>query len=268
LESKVAKGHRGFDVHVDGKMSFKEAAKRRDFTINAMGYDIEKKSFLDPFNAQKDIKEQTLRHIDDTSFVEDPLRVYRAVQFSARFEYTLAEETKVLCRDMISKGMLEELAHERIYVELKKLLLKAKKPSVGFELLRELGVLQYFPELQAIIDVPQDPIWHPEGDVWVHTMMTVDAMASILSVQRSAFSEKQKLIFMFAILCHDLGKASTTAMDEEKGRLRAIGHEEVGVGLAKSFMYRLTSEHDFIDSILPLVEHHQKPSHTSFGNQS
>jgi len=261
VEEKVSAGHRGFEVQTNGEMDFKTAAKRRDFTINAMGYDIEEKSFLDPFNAQLDIELQTLRHIDDNSFVEDPLRVYRAVQFSARFEYALAEETKVLCRDMISKGLLEELPYERVYGELKKLLLKAKKPSLGFELMRELGVLQYFPELQAIIDVPQDPTWHPEGDVWTHTMMCIDAMqTNILHSSFSTLHSKDKLRLLFAILCHDFGKASTTAFDEEKGRLRAIGHEAAGVEPTKRFMYRLTSEHDFIESILPLVEYHLMPS--------
>ncbi len=260
LESKVAKGHRGFEVQVDGKMDFETAAKRRDFTINAMGYDIEEKSFLDPFNAQEDMKNKILQHIDDTSFVEDPLRVYRAIQFSARFEYALAEETKKLCKDIVAKGMLEELPKERVYEEFKKLFLKAKKPSLGFELMRGLGVLQYFPELQAIIDVPQDPKWHPEGDVWTHTMMTLDAMQTeILHSSLFTLHSKDKLRLLFAILCHDLGKATTTTIDDD-GRIRAIGHEVEGLELTKSFMYRLTSEHDFIESILPLVEHHLKPS--------
>ena len=260
LESKVGKGHRGFDVETDGGMSFKEAALRRDFTVNAMGYDIEAKAFLDPFNAQDDMDAHLLRHIDDNTFTEDPLRVYRAVQFCARFGYELAPETKKLCLNMVKKGMLEELPKERIYTEFVKLLLKSPKPSVGFELLRELGILTYFPELEAIISVPQDPKWHPEGDVWVHTMMCVDAMANIC---RSGCplpdNEKQRLKYMFAILCHDFGKATATTIEED-GRIRAIGHEYEGIEPAKSFMYRLTNEHDFIESILPLVEHHLKPS--------
>jgi len=263
-EAKVAEGHKGFKVQTDGKMDFKIAAKRRDFTINAMGYDIEEKVFLDPFYAQEDLKNQILRHIDDESFVEDPLRVYRAVQFSARFEFDLADETKVLCRQMVEDGLLEELPKERVYTEIKKLLLKAEKPSLGFELIRELGVLKYFPELQDILNVPQDPTWHPEGDVWIHTLMCVDAMVELC---RSGCphpddqnEDKQKLKFLFAILCHDFGKASTTAFDEEKGRLRAIGHEAAGVEPTKNFMYRLTDEHDFIESILPLVEYHLMPS--------
>ena len=273
LESKVGKGHRGFDVETDGSMTFKQAALRRDFTINAMGYDIETKAFLDPFNAREDMDAHLLRHIDDKSFVEDPLRVYRAVQFCARFGYELATETKKLCINMVKEGLLEELPKERIYKEFVKLFLKSPKPSVGFELIRELGILRYFPELEAIIDVPQDPKWHPEGDVWVHTMMTLDIMSRELKIKNAPeqsdkcpWGEKLKtrdekfcLKMLFAILCHDFGKATTTTIEED-GDTRAIGDEYEGIEATKSFMYRLTSEHDFIENILPLVEHHLKPS--------
>ncbi len=254
FESKVAKGHRGFAITTDGSMTFEQAALRRDFTINAMGYDVEEKRFLDPFNARKDMDDGLLRHIDDDSFIEDPLRVYRAVQFSARFDYALAPETKKLCIKMVKERMLEELPQERVYTEFEKLLLKSAKPSIGFELLRELGVLSYFPELLAIIDVPQDPKWHPEGDVWVHTMMSIDAMVKLLGEDK-----KQNLKYMFAILCHDFGKATTTTIEDD-GRIRAIGHEYEGMEPAKSFMYRLTQEHAFVESILSLVKHHLKPS--------
>ncbi len=254
-ESKVGVGHRGFDVEVDGNLDFKTAAKRRDFTVNALGYDIEEKAFIDPFGGLDDIKQKQLRHIDDKTFIEDPLRVYRAVQFCARFDFTLSLETKMLCREMVEQGMLAELPKERIYTEWKKLLLKAPKPSLGFELMRELGILElYFPELYALIGVPQSPKWHPEGDVWVHTMMTVDEM-----VRLRTKDEKYNLKMMFAILCHDLGKAVSTTVDDE-GNIRSIGHEKTGLVLTKTLMYRLMDEHDFIESLLPLVEHHLKPS--------
>ena len=253
-EQKTGAGHRGFDVFVDGEMSFKEASKRRDFTLNAMGYDVEEQKFLDPYAGLEDMKKGLLRHIDDETFVEDPLRVYRAVQFCARFEYSLSEESFELCRTMVEAGMLEELANERIYIEFRKLLLKSPKPSVGFELMRELNMLRYFPELKALIGVPQSPIWHPEGDVWIHTMMCIDEMVKLLGDD-----EKKNLKYMFAVLCHDLGKATHTSIEED-GRIRAIGHEEAGIEPTKSFLYRLTNEHDFIASILPLVEHHLKPS--------
>ena len=261
-EAKVGEGHRGFDVTIDGKLAYKEAAMRRDFTINALGYEIENQNFLDPFGGRDDIQAKVLRHIDDATFIEDPLRVYRAVQFCARFGYTLAEETFVLCQKMVADGMLDELPKERVYTEWKKLLLKAPKPSVGFELMRELGITKrYFPELYALIDVPQSPQWHPEGDVWIHTMMTLDAMQGELGMRNEelGISDKQKLKFLFAILCHDLGKATHTTIEED-GRIRAIGHEESGIEPTKSLLYRLTEEHDFIDTLLPLVEHHLKPS--------
>jgi len=261
LETKTGEGHRGFEVEVDGRLDFKTAARRRDFTVNALGYDVEDKTFIDPFGGLKDIKDKCLQHIDDKTFIEDPLRVYRAVQFCARFGFALAPKTKMLCKKMIDKGLLEELPKERVYSEWKKLLLKAPQPSVGFELMRELGLLERcFPELHALIDVPQSPVWHPEGNVWVHTMMTVDEMATLLKSEELADrNEKDKLRFMFAILCHDLGKALSTTVDDE-GNIRSIGHEHTGIALTKTFMLRLTDEYDFIESLLPLVEHHLKPS--------
>ncbi len=254
-EQKVALGHRGFNVEVDGNMDFKEASKRRDFTLNAMGYNIEEQVFLDPYNGLIDIRNKLLHHIDDETFVEDPLRVYRAVQFSARFGYSLSTDTFELCKEIVSNGMLEELPKERIYVEFTKLLLKSPKPSLGFELMRELGILRYFPELEAIINVPQPPIWHPEGDVWIHTMMSIDEMVLLFGKD-----EKLNLKHIFAVLCHDLGKATHTTIEKD-GRIRAIGHEEAGVEPTRKLLYTITNEHDFIASILPLVEHHLKPSH-------
>jgi tRNA nucleotidyltransferase (CCA-adding enzyme) len=252
-EQKVGEGHRGFDVTCDGALSYKEASLRRDFTINAMGYDIEEKAFIDPYGAKDDIERKTLRHINDETFKEDPLRVYRAVQFCARFSYTLALETFKLCKEMVEQGMLVELPKERVYTEFKKLLLKSSKPSIGFELMRELGMLKYYPELEAIVAVPQSPKWHPEGDVWIHTLMCVDKMVAL-----KTGDEKHDLKMMFAILCHDLGKATHTQITPEK--ISAIGHEQAGLKPTESFLYRLTDEHDFIKSILPLVEHHLAPS--------
>lgn len=260
LETKVADGHRGFDVNVDGALTFEIAAKRRDFTINALGYDVQKKVYLDPFDGLKDIKEKRLKHIDENTFIEDPLRVYRTVQFCARFEFALDTKTAILCKDMVDKGMLNSLPKERVYLEWKKLLLKSRKPSIGFELMRELGIIErYFPELYVLIDLPQSPKWHPEGDVWVHTMMTLDAMADVCSVECMDKDEKCKLRMMFALLCHDMGKAVTTTVDDE-GNIRAIGHENAGLELTRTFMYRLMDEHDFIESLLPFVAHHLKPS--------
>jgi len=261
-EKKVGVGHREFDISINGELSYKDAAKRRDFTFNALGYEIENRRFLDPFGGLEDIKNYKIRHINDETFMEDPLRVYRAVQFSARFGYTLDDATFVLCRKMVEQMTLTSLPKERIYGEWKKFLLKSPKPSLGFEVMRSLGILErYFPELYALIGVPQSPIWHPEGDVWIHTMMTVDEMANALKQNNKKLNieKKEQLKFLFAILCHDLGKATHTSLDDD-GRIRSIGHEKAGIKPTETLLYRLTDEHNFIKSILPLVEHHLKPS--------
>jgi len=258
-EKKVSKGHNGFDITIDGDMDFKEAALRRDFTINAMGYDIVERRFIDPYGGLDDMKHKVLRHINDTTFVEDPLRVYRAVQFCARFEYELAESSFELCRDMVSSGLLEELPKERVYIEWEKLLLKARRPSIGLELFRRLGVLRYFPELEALIGIPQSPKWHPEGDVWIHTLLCVDAMAKLLRSDKLGDDRDKNTIYLFAILCHDMGKATTTTIDDENN-IKSIGHEYAGVSIAKRFMSRVTNDQSLINGILPLVEHHLKPS--------
>ena len=254
LERKVGSGHGGFEVSCDGFMSFKKASIRRDFTVNAMGYDIHRREFLDPYDAIIDMKKRLLRHINSKTFIEDPLRIYRAVQFCARFGYELADETFILCLKMVKQGMLEELPKERVYEEFKKLLLKSPQPSIGFELMRRLGILKkYYPQLDAIIDIPQSKIWHPEGDVWVHTMLCVDEM-----VKLKIGEEKHDLKMMFGVLCHDFGKATHTQI--YPNRISAIGHEIAGIEPTEKFLYQLTDEHDFIKSILSLVQYHMCPT--------
>jgi tRNA nucleotidyltransferase (CCA-adding enzyme) len=260
-ERKVASGHKGFDILTDGFMDYKEASRRRDFTINSMGYDIDSGEFLDPYDGKEDLKRKILRHIDDTTFVEDPLRLYRGIQFCARFDLQMADETKELCRLMVEQGVIEELSSERVYEEFVKLLLKSDKPSIGFNLMRELGVLRYFPELEELIGIKQDPLWHPEGDVWIHTMMVIDE-ASKLRVG----DDRDDLILMFASLCHDFGKVSTTEFID--GRIRSRGHEKAGVLPTKRFLERLTKESSLIDEITPIVANHLAPSQLFKDNSS
>ncbi len=251
-ETKVAEGHKGFEVRLNANVSFEEAALRRDFTINAMGYDIKAKQLLDPFNGKIDLEKRRLNAVNAETFVEDPLRVYRAIQFAARFELTLSSELHALLITMVRAKMLDTLPKERVFEEFKKLFLKSKKPSIGLKLMDELGVLSYFPELKALKGVPQDPTYHPEGDVWVHTLMVVDAMKTLFGED-----EKENLILMLAALCHDLGKANTT--QKKDGRIRAIGHEVSGMELSEQFLMRLSDEKSLIEAILPLVKHHLKP---------
>ncbi|CUV65051.1 Multifunctional CCA protein [Sulfurovum sp. enrichment culture clone C5] len=252
-ETKSSVGHKGFDVVCNGEMDFKSAAIRRDFTINAIGYDMASGEVLDPFGGLEDIERKIVRCVSKDTFAEDPLRVYRAAGFCARFDFEIDSQTLNLCCDMTKKDEFKSLPKERIFVEFKKILLKSPKPSVGFELLRQMGVINYFPELYNIIDIPQSPIHHPEGDVWIHTMMVIDEMAELRTLK-----EKLDLKLILAALCHDFGKATHTQIEDEK--IRAIGHEKAGVELTKDFLYRLTNEHDLVKSVLPLVEHHLVPS--------
>ncbi len=263
VEKKVAPGHKGFCVEHNGALDFKEAARRRDFTINALGYDILQKRVLDPYSGRQDLEQRVLRVVDAKTFVDDPLRLYRAIQFAARFEFKLESKTEELCKQMLESGMLDELPKERVWGEWQKSLLKSQKPSIAFELMRELGVLKrYFPELSAITGVEQEPKYHPEGDVWTHTMMSLDKMVVLLDNSKIE-DEKLKLKLLLATLCHDLGKATTT--ETVDGRIRSIGHERAGVEPTRELLYRLTNEHSFIESILPLVEHHLKPAQLFIG---
>ncbi len=257
VEKKVSAGHRGFNIESNGFLTFKEASKRRDFTINAMGYDIYNKRFLDPYGGLEDIKNRVLRAVNSSSFIEDPLRLYRAVVFCSRFNFRVDSTTKSLCQSIVESKTLEELPKERVFQEIKKLLLLSSRPSVGFELLREFGAVKYFKELEDIIGVIQDPKWHPEGDVWVHTMMAIDKIKELLT-SIPDIEEKRELILVLAVLCHDFGKAVTTEVIDT--RVRAIGHEDAGVFLAKSFLERLTDEKRVIESVLPLVKYHLAPS--------
>jgi len=257
MEKKVSSGHRGFEVINDKNMNFEEASIRRDFTLNSIGYDIFEDKLLDPNNGVIDLQQGILRHIKDETFVEDPLRVYRAVQFCARFNLKLHKKTFELCKSIVNKNELDELPKERVYEEFKKLFLKSQKPSIGLELLKDLGALKHFPELEALVGCIQDKEYHPEGDVWVHTLMTVDELAKILK-EKNIEDEYRKLYLFYAILCHDLGKPFCTEQKED-GHITSYKHEALGVEPTITFLSRLTSEKKFIELITPLVKNHLAP---------
>ncbi len=246
-ESKSGTGHRGFHIAAEPFLSHREAASRRDFTINAMAFDPVENRLIDPFNGQEDLKEGRLRHTSD-KFSEDPLRVLRAMQFAARFDFDVSEKTIKLCSGITPEG----LPSERIFEEWKKLILHGVRPSRGLQFLRDCGWIRYTPELQALIDCPQEPEWHPEGDVWVHTLHCMDAFA-----QRKTGSEQEDLVVGLAVLCHDLGKPATTRF--ERGRLRSVDHEKQGEAPTRSFLSRLTNQGSLIEKVVPLVTHHLRP---------
>ncbi|MFH1621205.1 MAG: HD domain-containing protein [Patescibacteria group bacterium] len=257
-ESKTGKGHRGFSVTGDPGISITDAARRRDFTINAMAADPLTGEIIDPFHGLEDLRTHSLRVTDPERFQDDPLRVYRALQFAARMELTVEPESKRLMQEMVKRGDLEELAKERVADEFKKLLLKAKKPSIGFELARELGIIEkYFPELNALIGTEQDPKWHPEGDVWTHTMQTVDQAAKLIREPERNFNETEKLQVMLGSLCHDLGKPATTKTIDR--RIRSLGHETAGEKPARDFCDRLAFSEAVKAGVLVITTLHLEP---------
>lgn len=239
--------HPGLLRQADPGMSIDEALARRDFTINAMAWDPDTMELRDPFNGRGDLDARILRHAS-TRFAEDPLRVLRGMQLSARLELTAAPETVALCQTLSQEGQ----PSERLWVEWKKLLLHGHKPSLGLHFLHECGWLRFYPELAALQGCPQDPIWHPEGDVWIHTLHCLDWFAT----ERTGH-EPDDLAVGLGILCHDFGKPATTR--EESGRVTSRGHESEGADPTRCFLERLTNQHDLIEEVIPLVCCHLRP---------
>ena len=249
-ERRVGDRHTDFDVSVDPFMSFQAASMRRDFTVNAMMRDPLTGELVDCWGGASDLAAGVIRHVNDATFVEDALRVFRAAQFAARLEAGVAPETVALCRTMD----VTALSVERVFDELAKALLKAERPSVFFRVLREMGHLEeYFPELAACAGVPQNPKFHPEGDVFQHTMLVLDAAAALRA--RAGWP----LGFMIAALFHDLGKVVTTERQPD-GKITAYGHELQGLPLCESALRRLTGHQKLIDYAKNMMWLHMRPN--------
>jgi tRNA nucleotidyltransferase (CCA-adding enzyme) len=253
-ESKTGRGHKGFAVTGDHTMTPADAARRRDFTINAIAWDPLTDDYVDPFGGRTDLAARVLRVVDPQTFADDSLRVLRAVQMAARFEVALDEQAQTICRSI----PLDDLPAERIWGEVEKLLLQAERPSIGFALARTLEITsRLWPELHALIDCPQEPEWHPEGDVWVHTLLVIDEAR-----RRNGDLDRPRLTtVMLGAVCHDLGKPSTTAVID--GRIRSLGHEEAGVAPATRLLDRLNVNtidgFDVRAQVLAITAHHLKP---------
>jgi tRNA nucleotidyltransferase (CCA-adding enzyme) len=226
-ESKVGRGHKGFVVHGDPFLPFDEAARRRDFTLNAIGWDPRTDEYLDPHGGRADLETRVLRMVDARTFGEDSLRVLRALQFAGRFGCRIDEATARVCRET----PLDDLPAERVWGEIEKLLLRAARPSIGLHLARDLDVVaRLWPTLEALATCPQDPEWHPEGDVWTHTCMVVDQAVS----RKDGFTYPEQVSLMLGALLHDVGKPLVTA--EIDGRIKSPGHEGEGVPLATALL--------------------------------
>jgi tRNA nucleotidyltransferase (CCA-adding enzyme) len=253
-ESKRGRGHKAFDVIGDPSMTVEAAARRRDFTINAIAWDPLTDAYADPFNGRSDLRAAILRAVDLSAFGDDSLRVLRAIQFAARFEFVLEGGTAALCRTI----PLDDLPAERIWGEIEKLLLQAARPSIGLALALDLGVVdRLFPELKALVGCEQEPEWHPEGDVWTHTLMVVD-QARTMNID---LARAQRVTIMLGAVCHDFGKPATTAFVD--GRIRSLDHEEAGIAPTTTFLDRLNIHsidgYDVRKQVLGLVAQHLKP---------
>ena len=253
-ERKSGRGHKAFVIEGDPEMSVAEASRRRDFTINAILQDPLTGELIDPFDGRRDIDSHVLRAVSMETFADDSLRVLRAAQFASRFQFDIDADTVELCRSID----LGDLPAERIWGEMEKFLLQSKFPSQGLEWLRKLGVIEkLFPEIQSLIGVPQDPEWHPEGDVFVHTGLALDRARELID----DLSYARQVTVMLAALAHDFGKPATTEVID--GRLRSRGHEEAGVPPTETFLTRINVHtidgYNVRAQVIALVREHLKP---------
>lgn len=237
----------GLLQQADPEMDIEEALARRDFTMNAMAWDPDTLELRDPFGGQADLAHRRLCHASDR-FGEDPLRVLRGMQLAARYDLTGAPDTVALCRTLTQ----DHLPAERLWEEWKKLLVQGMSPSAGLRWLHDCEWLRFYPELAALQGCPQDAAWHPEGDVWIHTLHCLDAFA----VERTG-QDDDDLAVGLGVLCHDFGKPATTK--KEAGRITSRGHEQEGEAPTRRFIERLTNQNGRADEVVSLVRCHLRP---------
>ena len=250
-ESKQGTGHKGFLIDSDPMMSVRDAASRRDFTVNAIYLDPLTGEYEDPWRGREDLSNGILRHVSE-KFAEDPLRVLRGMQFVARFGLEPHSSTLRLCQTM----SIENLPPERLMEEWKKFLLKGIRMSNGLDFLRRTGWVRHFPELSRLIGCKQEPEWHPEGDVWNHTCCCLNAFAA---ERHLCSDDHENLVVGLAVLCHDFGKPFCSRFDRKKKRIRSLGHDVQGVEPTLSFLKRLTNEERILKEVPPLVKYHMLP---------
>ena len=228
-ERKTARGYKGFQVYAAPEVSLAQDLARRDLTINAIAKD-DAGNYTDPYHGQRDLAARVLRHVGP-AFIEDPVRILRVARFAARFnEFTVAEETNSLMREMVANGEVDALVPERVWQELARGLMEAK-PSRMLEVLRDCGALvKILPEVDRLFGVPQNPKSHPEIDTGIHLSLVLDVAAE----------KKFDLPVRFAALCHDLGKGVTAPQDLPNHN----GHEAKGSVLVTALCNRLRVPND------------------------
>ena len=252
-DSKYGLHHRDFHATFDPEITPQEAASRRDFTINAMAWDPVEESLLDFFGGAEDLNNRVLRHTSP-AFSEDPLRVLRGMQFASRFDLTIHPETAAFARTIADH--YHTIARERVSEEFMKWATKSTAPGRIGGYLAATGWDAHFPEIAKLAGTPQDPEWHPEGDVGVHTMFVVNAAARI--AERDGLEGDDRAVLLFSALAHDFAKPATTMLRERAGRMRwsSWGHEPEGGPMARAFLERISIKASIVDQVVPLVENH------------
>jgi len=252
-ERQEGQGHKDFSIEADPDMTLLEAASRRDFTINAVSWDPLEDRWEDPFMGREDMQNLTLRPVSER-FSEDPLRVLRGMQFIARFGLSPSAE----CVQVCSRLSQEHLPRERIWEEWKKLILRGIHIRKAMDFLLVTGWMErFYPELFALVDSLQHPAWHPEGDVYTHTCLVVEAFT------RGVFKdEEEKLVLGLAAFCHDLGKPATAVFGPTKNNPEPHwtnrGHENY-IEPTERFLARLTNEATIVYQVIRIVKSHMKP---------
>ncbi len=253
-DRRIGAGHRGFEVKADPGLSFYEACRRRDFTVNSVLKDALTGEIIDPLGGVKDMKTGIIRACDAKHFDEDPLRAYRAMRFTASLGFPLERNTVELCRSIDTSS----LPNERIFAEIKKMLVEGDFPGKGFLAAHTLFLLSSEPEISSMVECAQDIIWHPEGSVFLHTVLSLDVAASI---RENIFSEEDKLVFMLSVLFHDIGKTVSTkqAVEGRKaGRLVSPGHQPAGAKIAKKVLSRWKAPKSVTERVSSLVASHHR----------
>lgn len=237
-------------VACDPKMDIVTALRRRDVTMNAMAIDLQTEQLVDPFDGEKDLAAHVLRATDAKLFVEDPLRFFRVMQFVGRFECEPDDRLNEICKEM----SLEQISQERVHAEYGKLLQRSRQPSRGFRWLKKIERLpEILPELAQTVGLEQSEKWHPEGDVFEHTMQVLDSVATMTDL-----NPEDRKLFLYGALCHDLGKTTTTRIVDD-GRITSHGHDLEGVMLAQKQLKRMTGDMRLIKRVSLLVRFHMSP---------
>ena len=262
-DSKFGLHHRDFRAEFDPEITPQQAASRRDFTINAMAWDPIDGALLDFFRGAADLEARLLRATSH-AFSEDPLRVLRGLQLAARFDLQLEPETAAMCQSIADQ--YATIAVERVADEFMKWAVKGRTPGRLAEYLKASGWDVHFPEITALAGTPQDPDWHPEGDVGTHTMLVLNAAARI--AEREQLDDDERAILVFSALCHDFAKPKTTMLRERDGKMRwsSWGHEPEGGPMARDFLRRIHIKASIIERVVPLVENHLAHSSIAKGH--